>query len=123
MGFDQFMKKNQKIDVEEVEYAATKSLCDENGEPLKWRFRKIPSKVFFQVDTKDVNEEVKTMICRSCVYPNLRDRELQDSYGVKRPEDLLVEMVPDLGEMAALSKFVTELNALDMNAEIEEAKN
>ena len=123
MGFDQFMKKNQKIDIEEVEYAATKSLCDENGEPLKWRFRRIPSKVFFQVDTKDVNGEAKTMICRSCVCPNLRDRELQDSYGVKRPEDLLVEMVPDLGEMARLSKFVVELNALDMNAEIEEAKN
>ena len=30
-----FLKQNKKVR-ENTEFAATKSLCDENGEPLKW---------------------------------------------------------------------------------------
>lgn len=125
MGFDQFMKKNQVAEQETVEYAATKTLRDEQGKPLVWKFRKIPSKLYFQnfKDTANLADDAKQMICMSCVHPNLRDKELQDSYGVRTPEALIVEMVPDLDEMAALSKFVAELNAVDVSAELEEAKN
>ena len=34
------MKANKKVQ-ENVFYAATKSLCDENGQPLPWEFRHI----------------------------------------------------------------------------------
>ena len=38
--FARFMKANKKVQ-ENVFYAATKSLCDENGQPLPWEFRHI----------------------------------------------------------------------------------
>ena len=38
------------------------------------------------------------MVAASVVYPDLDNAELQDSYGVKRPEELLLEMVDDPGE-------------------------
>lgn len=125
MGFEQFMKKNQVIDEEIVEYAATETLKDENGKPLRWKFRKVPSKLYFHnvsMKSSDV-DEAKRLICMSCVYPNLRDKELQDSYGVKTPEDLLIEMIPDLAEMTKLGRFVADLNSIDMDQEIKEAKN
>lgn len=126
MGFEQFMKKNQKAETKEVEFAATKTLCDENGEPLKWKFRKMSSKEFFALQDSGTRKEsdiAKEMVCRCCVYPSLRNKELQDSYGVKRADDLLVEMIPDSDEMSALLIFITKLNDFgSLDKEIDEAK-
>lgn len=41
--FSRFMKSN-KIEKKNETYAATKSLCDEDGKPLEWEFRHITSK-------------------------------------------------------------------------------
>ena len=41
---------------------------------------------------------IQKMIVASVVMPDLYDAELQDSYGVKTPEDLLFAMVDDPGE-------------------------
>ena len=49
--FSKFMKKNKRVRENGV-YAATKSLCDENGKPLKWEFRHISSK-----ENEDIRDE------------------------------------------------------------------
>lgn len=125
MGFDQFMKKNQKVETKEVEYAATKTLTDENGQPLKWKFRKLSSRDFFLIqDSAKKSDIARIMAVKSCVYPNLRNQELQDSYGVKNPVELLQQMIPDADEMAALLVFVGTLNDFNtLSNEVEEAKN
>ena len=41
--FSRFMKANKVVKKNEM-YAATKSLCDENGEALKWEFKHITTK-------------------------------------------------------------------------------
>ena len=46
--FKSFMKENQKKK-EHVFYAATKSLCDENGKPLEWEFRQITFRRIIQL--------------------------------------------------------------------------
>ena len=126
MEFGQFMKKNQNKEVKEVEFAATKTLCDETGKPLSWKFRKMSSKEFFALQDSGMKREsdiAKEMVCRCCVYPSLRNKELQDSYGVKRAEDLLTEMIPDSDEMSALLIFVTKLNDFgSLDKEVDEAK-
>lgn len=109
-----------------MEFAATKTLRDENGEPLKWRFRKMSSKEFFALqdsDTRGSSNIAKELVYRCCVYPNLNNRELQDSYGVKKPAELLEEMIPDSDEMSALLIFITKLhNFSSMKEEIDTAK-
>ena len=65
------------------------------------------------------------MIAESTVNPDLDDAELQDSYGVKNPEDLLMEMVDDPGEYNALLEFIQQLNGFSesLQDKVDEAKN
>ena len=68
---------------------------------------------------------VQKMIVASVVFPDLYDAELQDSYGVKKPEDLLMAMVDDPGEYNELATYVQKLQGFDisLNEKVEEAKN
>lgn len=140
--FAQFMKGN-KVVKENQFYAATKSLCDENGDPLKWEFRKLSTQENEEIRescTVDIpipgkhgafrpkvksSKYIQTMIARSVVYPDLFDKELQDSYGVRTPEELLMAMVDDAGEYSDLAVFVQKLNGFDVSFEdeVNEAKN
>lgn len=140
--FSKFMKSN-KIMKKNGVYAATKSLCDENGKPLKWEFRHITSK-----ENEDLRDDctfdvqvtgkpnlfrprlktglyVRKMIAASVVVPDLFDKELQDSYGVTTPEDLLIAMVDDPGEYNDLAAFVQSFQGFDVSFgdKVEEAKN
>lgn len=139
--FAKFMKAN-KVKKENVKFAPTKSLLDENGEPLEWEFRHISTREDEAI-REDCTLEVpvtgkygvyrdkfnsKTylakMVAASVVAPDLMDAELQDSYGVKTPEDLLKELVDNAGEYAELLRFVQELQGFEtLNKKVEEAKN
>lgn len=141
-NFSLFLKKNKKIKVN-TQYAATKSLCDESGEPLKWEIKPLTTKesedirisctTEVQVTGKpglfrpkvDSNMYVAKLIASCVVFPDLYDKDLQDSYGVKTPEELLKEMVDDPAEYNAFAEFVQNFNGLDESLEekVEEAKN
>jgi len=73
----------------------------------------------------DTNVYIAKLVAASCVVPNLNNAELQDSYGVKKPEDLLKELVDDPGEYQDLFVFIQKYNGFDtsMEEEVEEAKN
>ncbi|HCL03503.1 MAG TPA: hypothetical protein DHW61_14025 [Lachnoclostridium phytofermentans] len=142
MSLQLFMKKNKKVK-ENVFYAPTKSLLDENGLPLNWEFRHVSTKedediresctMDVQITGKpgayrkkiDTNVYIAKLVAASCVVPNLNNAELQDSYGVKKPEDLLKELVDDPGEYQDLFVFIQKYNGFDtsMEEEVEEAKN
>ena len=136
-----FFKKNKK-QKENVKYAATKSLCDESGKPLEWTLRALTTAENDEIRdscTIDVpitgkpnqfrpklntSKYLAKLISKTVVEPNLYDKELQDSYGVMTPEELIKEMVDDPGEYSALLQFVQKLNGFtDINSDIEEAKN
>ena len=140
-SFAQFMKAN-KIQKSNEKYAVTKSLCDKDGAPLEWEFRHITSKeneeiresCTVEVETpgkvKTYRLKLKTslyiqrLITASVVTPDLYNAELQDSYGVKTPEDLLLAMVDDPGEYSALTAFIQKLQGFEsFDEEVEEAKN
>lgn len=140
--FSRFMREN-KAEKVNGKYAPTRSLCDENGKPLEWEFRHITSKenealrdectIEVPVTGKpnmfrprvQSGKYVQKMIAASVVYPDLRDAELQDSYGVKTPEDLLLAMVDDPGEYNELTAFTQRFQGFDtsFNDKVEEAKN
>ena len=107
--FARFMKANKVTKNNEL-HAVTKTLCDENGNALEWEFRHLTSK-----ENEDIRESctidvpitgkpnlyrpklktsmyIRKLIAASVVSPDLYDAELQDSYGVKTPEDLLLAM-------------------------------
>ena len=140
--FAKFMKANKAVK-ENGFYPATKSLCDEKGNPLEWEFKHISSK-----ENEEIRENctidipvtgkpnmyrpklksslyIQRMIAASVVVPDLFDSELQDSYGVKTPEDLLMEMVDDPGEYNDLAAFVQKFQGFHVSFEdkVNEAKN
>ncbi len=139
--FKRFMKEN-KVARENVTYAATRFLTDEKGAPLLWIIRPLSARendairdectAEVQVAGKrnqyrqkvNVSKYTAKMICASVVEPNLNNAELQDSYGVKTPEELLAEMVNEPGEYAEFSAFIQQLNGFtDLDDKVDEGKN
>lgn len=140
--FSKFMKAN-KITRENEFYAPTKSLCDENGEPLQFELRHITAKenetlrdectIEVPVTGKPnmYRPKVKTSLyiakltAAAVVVPNLYDAELQDSYGVKTPEDLIMAMVDAPGEYNDFAAYVQQMNGFTtgFDDKVEEAKN
>ncbi len=140
--FAKFMKANKVVRENEM-YAVTKSLCDENGKPLEWEFKHITSK-----ENEELRESctidvpvagkpnmyrpklksglyIRKMIAASIFIPDLYDAELQDSYGVKTPEDLLMAMVDDPGEYNSLASYVQKFQGFNVSLEekVDAAKN
>lgn len=140
--FSKFMKENKKVK-ENTTYPATKALVDDDGKPLEWTIKPLSTKenenirddcmIDVPVTGKpnmyrpklNTSRYIAKMICACVVEPNLYDKELQDSYGVMTPEDLLKEMVDDPGEYQALAQFVQNYNGFDTTLEdkVDEAKN
>ncbi|ABX43313.1 phage tail assembly chaperone [Lachnoclostridium phytofermentans] len=141
-NFNRFMKQN-KVQKENTTYPATKSLTDEKGNPLLWSIKPLTTRendAIREDCTMDVpvtgkpnmfrpkvntSKYIAKMICAAVIEPNLNDKELQDSYGVMTPEELLKEMVDDPGEYGDFANFVQQFNGFTttMDDKVEEAKN
>lgn len=141
-SFSRFMKANKVVKQNE-KYAPTATLTDENGKPLEWEFRPIPTKenealrdsctVEVQVTGKpnmfrpklNSSQYIAKMIVASTVYPDLYNAELQDSYGVKTPEELLYAMVDNAGEYQDFSAWMQKYQGFTKPFEekVEDAKN
>ncbi len=137
-----FLKQNKKRK-ENTTYPATKSLLDEKGKPLLWEIKPLTTR-----DNENIREScmievpvkgkpnmfrpklntslyLAKMMVASIEFPNLYDAGLQDSYGVKTPEELLKEMIDDPGEYNDFAAFIQQYNGFDTSMEdrVEEAKN
>jgi len=137
-----FLKEN-KVVKENIKYAATASLPDENGNPVEWEIRPItttinddlrdsctadipiPGKPGLYRQKLNTSKYIAKLICASVVEPNLYDKELQDSYGVMTPEDLIKQMIDDPGEYNDLAAKIQSLNGFDetVSDKVEKAKN
>ena len=140
--FSRFMKQN-KIKKENTTFAPTKSLLDENGEPIKFKIKPLTTKEnddIRDVCTIDVPvigkpnmfrpklntaKYLSKMLCSCIIEPDLFDKELQDSYGVMTPEDLIKEMIDDPGEYQDFVVFVQDFNGFNVTLEnkVDDAKN
>ena len=139
---NRFLKENKKAKQNE-KYAPTESLTDENGKPLEWEFKHITSKENEKLRddcTMDVpitgkpnlfRQKIKTreylarLVAASVAEPDLYNAQLQDSYGVKTPTDLLYAMVDSPGEYQDLCAWVQSFQGFNETLEdkADEAKN
>lgn len=132
--FSMFLKENAKP-VEEIEYVASKRFVDGEGNPVKWILKPVSSRddnaikdecIKFKGKGRDfdsVKYQVK-LCAASVVFPNLKNVELQDSYGVRGEDALLLELLPIAGEFNALFAKVNEISSPEsMDELVDEAKN
>ena len=140
--FAMFMKQN-KVQKSNEKYAPTTSLVGSDGQPVRWEFRHITSKendAIREECTMDVqitgkpnlfrpkvntSKYIAKMIVAATVYPDLYDSELQDSYGVKTPEELLYALADDAGEYQELSVWMQKFQGFSksFDEKVDEAKN
>lgn len=141
-NFNRFMKQN-KITKENTTFPATKSLVDEKRNPLEWTIRPLTTKENDAIRDEcmievpvvgkpnmyrpklNTSKYIAKMMCACIVEPNMYDKELQDSYGVMTPEELLKEMIDDPGEYQSLVAFIQDFNGFNttLDDKVEEAKN
>lgn len=140
--FSVFMKENKKVK-ENEKYAPTASLIGSDGTPVRWEFRHITSKeneALRDANTIEVqmigkpnlfrpklntSQYLMDMIVKSTIFPDLYDKELQDSYGVMTPNDLVYAMVDDAGEMQDFQLWMQKFQGFTktLDEKVEEAKN
>ena len=135
-GLKAFLKQN-KVEKENVKFAASKAFLDEDGKPIEWEIKPIKSRVAENIRAQ-CNKVVKgnkvqtdnakfnrLFVAECTVFPNLNDAELQDSYGVMSAEELIQEMLDNDGEYQAYVKKCLEVSGYNMSdAElVETAKN
>lgn len=132
-----FFLKENKVKRENAFFGASSSLKDENGEVVLWEIRPISTKEDEMIREEciceargrgvriDYGSYMKKMAVASVVFPPLYNAELQDSYGVKSPEDLLEALIDSPGEYQEFIKFVQKENGFDvtMAERIGRAKN
>ena len=139
--FNAFMAQN-RLKKEKVKFVASKNFVNDDGTPIEWEIKQISSKeddALRKMCTRSVKLQGKanryTMeldstlyvgkLAAACtVYPNLKDAELQKSYGVMGDDELLKAMLSP-GEYAEYGNKVSEVNDFDVSLDdkVEEAKN
>lgn len=131
-----FLKTNKKTK-ENVKYVASESFVDENGKPIEWEIKPVSSRRAdalreecteikkgnrVKVDTTKFN---KLLAIECTVFPDLNDKELQDSYGVMGAEQLIQELLDVDGEYQAYINKVFEVSGYNKTQQelIDDAKN
>lgn len=130
-----------KIQTPNIKYVASKTFVDpETKKPLEWELKKLDSDVTESMK-KSCRKRVKVgnewtveqdadlftlkVTAAAVVFPDLKDAELQNSFGVMGEEALLRHMLSP-GELQRLSNKVAELCDFGADDEVElikEAKN
>lgn len=139
MNLKAFLKENVEV-IDNVEYVASSRIKDENGKPVAWKMRTLSNKEvnlwkkdFIKITiedggvrTKDFDNDefVKKCLVESITYPDLNNKELQDSYGVMSAEELLAEML-NPGEYVRLNEKLNEINGFTVTLadKVAKAKN
>ncbi|MCX7715046.1 MAG: phage portal protein [Clostridia bacterium] len=135
-----FMAGNAIKD-ENIKYVASKRFV-EDGKPVEWEIQSIsseedeairkactkripiPGKKGAYTPETDINKYLGLVAVKCTVFPNLNDKELQDSYGVMGGDALLKTMLKP-GEYQNYLAKIQEVNGFDVTMEelVDEAKN
>jgi len=136
-----FLAQNA-LKVENVKFVASKRFLDDKNKPIEWEIGcitsgedealrractkrvSIPGKRNMQTQEIDQGAYLVKLAAKCTVYPNLDDKELQDSYGVMGADALLKVMLTP-GEFAEYLLKVQETNGFDTTFEerVDEVKN
>ena len=135
-----FLKENVKESSKKTyQVEISDRFLDEEGNPIKWEIEALSPKNYMKiVNGTGAKVNAKTgeialddssaawydLIGKCVKYPDLRDMELQDSYGVVGVPDLLDEML-NSKEFTYLNSVLTEIHSSkkDINDLVEEVKN
>ncbi len=138
-SLEDFFQQKVKA-VENKKIVASKRITDKHGKPREWEIKSITNKeddalrrkhttyiktksgaTMPRIDTAKYNE---SMIVSCVVFPDLRNVQLIESWGVSTAEELLNKMLTP-GEINELLKAVQDVNGwvVDLNELVDDIKN
>ncbi|MCL1880848.1 MAG: hypothetical protein FWF76_01565 [Oscillospiraceae bacterium] len=132
-----FLKDN-KVKKENAFFPATSSLLAPDGSPLLWEVRAISTSedeavreecmIYDATHSRfrlDASRYMAKIAALAVVSPNLYNANLQNSYDVSTPEDLIRELIDNPHEYQAFVRFVLQFgeNSASINEKVESAKN
>lgn len=139
MSLSAFFGNNVQSEITE-EVVVSERFKGEDGKPIPWKLRAMTeaeneqirksstkmqkNKNGLQMPEVNMEQYMAKMVVACVIYPNLKDAELLQSYGVMAADELLKKMLL-AGEYAALAQKVQEINGFDkdINDLVEEVKN
>jgi len=139
MSLQDFFAQNVQAETVE-EFVLSQRFKNKAGEPIKWKLKTLTEeenssirksatrttkgKNGARIQETDQEEFVARLAVASVVYPDLKNAELQQSYGVLGADTLLKKMLL-AGEYANLLVKVQEINGFDRDIDemSEEVKN
>lgn len=127
-----------------IKRAVSKNFVDEQGKSIEWEFAPVSPERDAELKSESTKRSLITqgkrkgqfntdfdhfkyqrlLTVESIVFPNLNDKELQDSYGVMGADVLLGKMLT-IGEIAEAASAAQEANGYEAELEdlVEEVKN
>ena len=123
-----FYKENKKEEPT-VQYIASDSFCDSNDNPIEWTIKPVSAdedaliresctdrkenrRTGIMNEIFDDNKYLLGLTARGVVFPNLKDKGLQGSFGAQSETTLLKKMLT-AGELQSLALKVIEVSGLD----------
>lgn len=142
MGNLSFFLSQNVLKAEHEKAVVSKRFIGADKKPVEWELRPItsiedealrkectkrvpvPGKRGQYTQETDYNRYLGLLAAHCTVYPNLNDKELQDSYGAMGSDALLKAMLT-AGEYAGYLEKIQQVNGFDTSVEeiVEEAKN
>lgn len=129
-GLSAFFAQNARRN-EVCEIVVSERFVDDQGRPVPWKIRCMTEAENERIKRDcpkdkrgypDADSYAARLIVASVVYPDLKDTELQQSYGVVGADALLREMLLP-GEYARLAQKVQEINGFDVAELVDRVKN
>ena len=127
-----FFLKQNTIPVENQEVEVSKRFKDDAGKTVKFEIKSISNEMDDALRKQNTRQVKKAkgvivpeldqqkyfvdLVLKSLVYPDLDDKELQDSWGVMDSRELINAMLLP-GEYTALLQEVQKINGWDLNVE------
>lgn len=139
MNLNVFFKENN-IQVANIKYVASNRFKDDAGAPVEWEMQVLSNKHMESIRNKYMKKIIekngtqridfdskgftKELMTTCIVYPNLNDKELQDSYGLMDAYELLQELLT-VGEFTALENKIAELHnySVENEKKVDDIKN
>lgn len=138
-----FFAHNKKKQ-DNIKKAISKNFTDETGQVIEWEFAAISPERDAELKSESTKRSLITqgkrkgqyntdfdhfkyqrlLTVESIVFPNLNDKELQDSYGVLGADELLGKMLT-IGEIAEAAAAAQAANGYEVELDelVEEVKN
>lgn len=134
-----FLRQNKRVR-ENAKCSLSDAFLSSEGKPLEWELKPVTTEenndiidacTYEAVTKKGIETRLKIgkynalLVASAVVYPDLYSAELQDSYGVTKPEELILKMLDSPADFNAALELVTKISGLEKMLEdkVDEAKN